>query len=917
MKRNALFVALTLLFLLAGSPACMPVSWPEITPEAKPATRWWWLGSDVDSVNLTYNMEALSRAGIGGVEITPVYGVKGRENRYIDYLSPEWMRMLAFTESEAGRLGMTVDMSNGTGWPFGGPETSLDDAASRAIFQEYKLKAGQRLKEPLKVKDKKQKTVAYLDKLMAYAATGEKWDLTACVNSEGSLEWTAPQGKECKLIALFIGKTFQRVKRAAPGGQGYVFDHLNKEAVERYLGKFDRAFATNRTPFPHAFFNDSYEVYGADWTPGLLTEFEQRRNYRLQDYFPELLAGGVTDVSARVISDYRETVGDMLREHFTQVWTGWVHAHGAINRNQAHGSPGNLLDLYASVDIPECESFGITDFDIPGLRRDSIRKPNDGDPAILKYASSAAHVAGKKYTSSETFTWLTEHFRTSLSQCKPEVDLMFTSGVNRVFFHGTTYSPRYAPWPGWKFYASIDMSPTNSIWKDAPAFFDYIARVQSFLQSGQPDNDFLLYFPVYDIWHEERGNYYTTFPIHGMRSRLPGFCEAVEKIRACGFDLDYISDRFLQTCTVENGRLKTEGGSLYKALILPPVNRMPLETFSRISELAQQGATVVFAGQYPSDVPGLFRLEERRKLFAGIMNRLRNEPAVTVIPDFADLQSLFEPYKEAFITGFGGQMTRRKHDKGYLYFFSMLQNSPVDHWVALGTPAASAVFFEPMTGKNGKARLRNSNGVTEAYMQLQPGESIILKTFTNENVRADGWAYYRPTGNNRNLNTGWTLRFTESDPQVNTVFQLPELISWTELENDTLKINRGTALYKTTFNFSKTAGKEYRLCLGDVRESAVVKVNGNRQGVLFAVPFEINIGEWLRNGENTVEIEVTNLPANRIADYDRRGVEWRIFQEINFVDITYGNTQYDGWEPVPSGLLGPVIIREYEIISLE
>ncbi|MDR2086091.1 MAG: glycosyl hydrolase family 2 [Dysgonamonadaceae bacterium] len=908
MKRSGLFLIIVILFFPAGIPVFPQVFLPEITQEAKPWTRWWWLGSDVDSTNLTYNLEALSRAGIGGVEITPVYGVKGRENHSIDYLSPEWMRMLAFTESEAGRLGMRVDMNNGTGWPFGGPEISLEDAASRAIFQEYELKSGERLKEPLTVKDKKQQGIASLDKLMAYAASGEKWDLTANVTGEGILEWTA--GKDCKLIALFIGKTLQRVKRAAPGGQGYVVDHLNKEAVQRYLSKFDRAFAASRTPFPNAFFNDSYEVYGADWTPGLLAEFEQRRNYRLQDYFPELLAGGATDSSARVVADYRETVGDIIREHFTQVWSDWAHAHQTINRNQAHGSPGNLLDLYASVDIPECESFGITDFDIPGLRKDSIRKQNDSDPAILKYASSAAHITGKKYTSSETFTWLTEHFRTSLSQCKPEVDLMFASGVNHVFFHGTTYSPQDAAWPGWKFYASIDMSPTNSIWKDAPAFFDYITRVQSFLQSGRPDNDFLLYFPVYDIWHEERGNYYTVFSVHDMRDRLPEFGKAVEKIRTCGFDSDYISDRFLQTCTVENGRLKTEGGSLYKALILPSVKRIPLETLSRIYELAQEGATVIFAGNYPSDVPGLFRLEERRKTFAALTTRLRSEPAVIEIPDFTPLQSLFSPYKESFITGFAGQMIRRKHDEGHLYFFSMLQNNPVNHWVGLGTPAASAVFFDPMTGKHGKARLRNNNGVTEVFMQLQPGESIILKTFTDKNVQAENWLYYQPTGNKWTLDTGWTLRFSESDPLVNTQFQLPEPVSWTELGNDTLKINRGTGLYETTFEFNKKRGKEYRLSLGDVRESAVVKVNGNKLGVLFVVPFEINIGEWLQSGKNTIEIEVTNLPANRIADYDRRGVEWRIFHEINFVDITYSNTRYDVWEPLPSGLLGPVIIRE-------
>ena len=68
---------------------------------------------------------------------------------------------------------------------------------------------------------------------------------------------------------------------------------------------------------------------------------------------------------------------------------------------------------------------------------------------------------------------------------------MFCAGVNHMFFHGTCYSPKNDPWPGWKFYASIDMSPTNSIWRDAPYFMQYVERCQSFLQWGQPDNDFL------------------------------------------------------------------------------------------------------------------------------------------------------------------------------------------------------------------------------------------------------------------------------------------------------------------------------------------------------------------------------------------------------------------------------------------
>ena len=255
-------------------------------------------------------------------------------------------------------------------------------------------------------------------------------------------------------------------------------------------------------------------------------------------------AAKLTDYD-RAIADYRECLGSLLVENFIDPWIAWCHSHGSLVRNQSHGSPANLLDVYAAVDIPECETFGRSEFDIPGLRQDPIRRPNDGDPAVLKLASSAAHVAGKKYTSSETLTWMTEHFRTSLSQCKPEIDQMFASGVNHVYFHGAPYSPKGAEFPGWLFYASINMSPTGGMWKDAPALFKYIERCQAFLTAGTPDSDFYLYFPVYDLWSSRTQSAYMMFDIHSMGRTMPDVKAAMNGIVAAGFDADYISDKQL------------------------------------------------------------------------------------------------------------------------------------------------------------------------------------------------------------------------------------------------------------------------------------------------------------------------------------------------------------------------------------
>jgi len=245
----------------------------------------------------------------------------------------------------------------------------------------------------------------------------------------------------------------------------------------------------------------------------------------------------------------------------------------------------------------------------------------------------------------------------------------------------------------------------------------------------------------------------------------------------------------------------------------------------------------------------------------------------------------------------------------------MLQDKPVNGWVPLAVRANSVLFFDPMTGKSGKAEVRKKLGTTEVYMQLKPGQSIILKTFSHKQIKASAWDYYQETGKAFFLNNGWELSFTESEPAINESFTLSDLTSWTDLPNEDLKRNMGTARYRITFNMDKNRESEYLLSLGDVRESARIFVNGKPAGTLFAAPFETTIGHLLKDGKNLLEAEVTNLPANRIADYDRRGVDWRIFHEINFVNIAYKDVRFDSWEPVPSGLLGPVVIKELKKIE--
>lgn len=886
--RKLLLTMVVLLMGIGTTMAQQTLQWPEVTREVKPGARWWWMGSAVDAQNLQWNISQYAKTGIGTLEITPIYGVKGNEANELSYLSVEWMNALKVCQEIGDAQGVDIDMNGGTGWPFGGPSVSISDAAGKLVTKS-ETKTADGMTE-LTFSITAPEGNASLNKVMAYRQDADEVaDVTSYV-SGNTLKWMAPAG-EWLLLAIYNGHTLQQVKRAAPGGEGYVLDHYNADAVARYLKYFDTRFSAADARWPHSFFNDSYEVYGADWTPKMFIEFEKYRGYKLEEHMDQLLGlGKRKDTGNQFLADYRQTLSDMLLNNFTRQWTDWAHQHGVTTRNQSHGSPGNLIDFYAAVDIPEIEGFGITDFKIRGLRTDpGFTSQNLSDLATLKYASSAAHVTGKTMTSSETFTWLTEHFRTSLSQMKPDLDLMFIAGVNHIFFHGTTYSPQQAAWPGWKFYASIDMSPTNSIWRDAPSFMQYVTRCQSFLQMGQPDNDLLVYAPFQDAMHKNTGanaDCLQLFDINTLSQKIPSMVTCVKNVEAVGLDCDFISDALLLTTTFTDGMLQTAAGTRYRALIVPVSTNMPADVKTHLDELQAKGATIV----YKNDAASVASL--------GIQG-------------------------ETMRTELGLRTIRRKHSSGYHYFIANLSPKDVVGYTRLAVPFMRAVLFDPMTGDIRDACLEGDR----VWLSLKSGQSVILQTFNESGSSLEKTDVPVIEMAGVPITSKWTLSFSDSTyselPLQAYVLDAPA--TWETLDDAMAQV-MGTGIYETTFSVDATllsmANGGMLLNLGDVRESARVYINNVYAGCAWSAPFELDITGLLHQGDNTMRIEVTNLPANRIRKMDVDGTQWRIFKDVNILSVVNGNTSqanvtYEKWELVPSGLNSGVKLVPLRNLSTE
>lgn len=864
------------------SPARAPLDWPAVTAATRPWTRWWWLGDAVEDADLERELSRLDAAGIGGVEITPIYGVEGEEHHGLDFLSAEWLERLEHTVEEATRREMGVDAVPGTGWHYGGPSVGFEDSAMKFDSETIDLDgdAFEAEFDPVR-----------LQTVVAYADDGRSVELTDEVGDDGRIEWQPGEGSWT--VVSISGRAGRDVKRATSDRQGLMVSPYHPAAMRRYLTRFDRGFADYDGPPIRATFHDSFE-FDAHWSPLLLDAFEEQCGYRLQDYLPALLGEGGGDLVSRVKADYRRVLSDLYAEAITE-WTRWNHRNGRQARFQAHCAPGHILDLYALADVPETEFIG--------EKRNLLGS---------KLASSAGHVSGSNLVSAETGTWLGEHFTVTLADLKDHVDELFLAGVNHVVYHGTAYSPDDAPWPGWLFYASTQMNSRNPVWRDVDALNDYVARCQSVLQHGTADADVLLYWPVEDVWHEEEG-----FP-----ARMPvlqrdwfesySFGRVARTLWERGYCFDYVSDRQLQDADVSDDRIAVAGGE-YETVVVPETDHAPVETVETLESLAEAGVTVGFEGGIPDDVPGLADLEVRRDRLAALRDRIdpvEEGDAATARPgdgrvlvgDTTDVLAHTDARREPLVDGTGLQFVRRAFEGGTHYFVVNAGEDPIDEWVPISVDAAAVAKLDPMTDEKTPAAHREHETGTEVYLQLEPGESVVLRAFEADVLDGEPRGYWT-RGDPVTIEGPWTVEFIRGGPERPPGAELDELVSWTEL-SDLHERFGGTACYETTFDRPSGESDHWQLDFGTVHDSATVWLEGEELGTAIDAPYRLPVDSL--EATNTLRVEVTNHAANRIRDLDRRGVDWKRFEDINFVDREYEPFDASEWNLRPAGLLGPV-----------
>ncbi len=920
--------------LLAGTAtlgAQIPLTAPVLSTEAlkrfflnppsdsRPMVRWWWFGTAVEKPELLRELQQMKSDGIGGAELAFVYPEVVDDNskglRNFAFLSPEMLDAVRYVQAEARKLDMRIDVTLCSGWPYGGPATTLAEAAGRLRTVEVdvprhstsipspQIQAGETLISAAMVDGTSNPPPAQRAAPGA-ARPQSRWSSATAKPFYPTGPTSIVSAEARPRVALFFirSHTRQQVKRAAVGAEGYVLDPFSHDAVATHLRAVGEPLlkAFGSTP-PYAIFSDSLEAYGADWTPALPLEFRKRRGYDLIPHLPELVAGD-SPAADTIRHDYGRTLTELVNENYLVQINSWAEAHQTRFRSQTYGEPAvsfssqNLAAL-AEGEGPQWRAF-----------------------STLRWATSANHVFGHSVTSGETFTWLhSPVFRATPLDMKAEADLAFLMGENQFIFHGWPYSPPEGkvPEPGWSLYAAASLNDHNPWHPVMPAVTAYIARLSFLLRQGEPANQVAILLPTDDAWASFGPGHVS---VSGVMQRVitPALMSA---ILSAGYNADFIDAEAIDTVGLGDHRI----------VVLPATDRIPVETLQKLGTWAAHGGKVIALGQLPrrdpegKPLPNLSRLTNAIDL-VGDAGHLGDALHSAAVPDFQLACSADAKTRDQ--VGF----IRRKLATADVYFVVNTGNHMID-------TCASFVTAHRFGEEWNLDDTTFSPAVASSQpIRLAPYESRVF-------VFSDHVGYSRPASSLllghqlQDLSSNWQVTFSSKGLST-TEATLADWIS----DPATLHYS-GEAVYSRDFTLAAalntpaflefeggrsspgapnsslepasrdTNGLPNPLVTHPgpgmhafydppIREAALIFINGQAAGALWHPPYRLDCSKLLKRGSNRIEIHVYNTALNAwsaLPPRDYKPLIGKYGDRFQMQDI-------DKVEPISSGMLGPIFL---------
>ena len=588
-----------------------------------PHTRWWWPGNPVSKEEITYELEQMSSHGIHGVEqitMGPVF-----EKGNIPYLSDEFMEMLKHTVKEAKRLGMEVSLNfGGPGWIIGGVWVKEEEKSKDMVPTFTDLTGNQSYTGilPDRLIKTKRSWEHYTSKLdgdeTLLAVIAGKLDkdgkiiekslvnLTSTVIGK-TISWKIPEG-EWRLMAFWLKKN----------GISNAVDHFSKVAMENYcnfLGnKIYAALGDEFGKTVESLFVDSFELAnlssGINWSTGLLEEFRKEKGYDLTPLLPAVW-WNVGEISPKIRYDVNDFLHKTGLNIFFKTFLEWCDNHHIQGRIQAYGFNTDNIEASGLTHIPEME--------ITAGEKDAADW-FDTRIGPKQYVSSGAHIYGRKVVSAEVYTFIHwERYRATLEELKIASDGYLLAGATKFYNHGYNFSPERFVSPSRSIGFAAYIHPQNVWWNYYPKLAEYIARCSFLLRQGDFAPDIALYSPLANQWAINVLN-----PRKWTREFNWG--ELGNLLISNGYNYDLINDDALQNlANIADGKIKIRN-MLYKILILPNVETIPLKTLQFIEKYVEKGGVVIALERIPEKSTGLIDYQHTDNQVKEIAENLFNRP---------------------------------------------------------------------------------------------------------------------------------------------------------------------------------------------------------------------------------------------------------------------------------------------------
>lgn len=573
---------------------------------ASPWVYWFWNNGNVTKVGITADLEAMKRAGIGGVIIMDVVERFAPPPGTADFMNAEWRELFRFSVVEAHRLGLEINMTNGPGWcgssgPWITEELSMQMLIASSVTVEGPKNFSETVPQaplPPHHRDGFDSTVDYQDfyrdvALLAFPeATGgvvprdAVLDLTAKMDAKGKLSWQVPAGK---WVIQRIGHTTTGSSTRPPvkGGNGLECDKLSRGAMDVHFANMMKKLIDSVGPMTgptlSATHIDSWEVGSQNWTPKFREEFQKRRGYDplpLLSNITGIKTGGadsrwtISDkkTADRFRWDYQQTVSELLAENYVGRLAELSHEHGMRLSIEGYNLPfGDEATYTARADEPMSEFWATG---------------GNENQSKGRQMASVAHVMGQKIVGAEAFTaGDNEAWKMHPATVKALGDYQFSQGINRFVIHRYAHQPYLDRFPGatmgpW----GLHYERTQTWWEMSKAWHEYLARCQFMLRQGLFVADICYLRP-------EQPNQTYLNP---------------QPAPPAGYKYDEISAEALMTrMTTKDGRLVLPDGMSYRMLVLPPLDAMTPALVKKIHQLVSDGATVLANGASPQSSPSL------------------------------------------------------------------------------------------------------------------------------------------------------------------------------------------------------------------------------------------------------------------------------------------------------------------------